>query len=164
MTLDDMVSLAEDQARRVLIGTKEKLMPQWLLASLDRTTIYATPWGGNDEKHLVIAAMGHLMRAEQVHAYSLLVEAWFAVEKLAPGEKAPERAADYKGPPVSERPDRRECVVITAENRYGEHRNAHLEIIRDKKGRCAELKRFDGPEDRITGIFDGLLGEKVKRQ
>jgi hypothetical protein len=163
MTLDDMVRLAEDQARRVLIGTKEALMPQWLLASLDRTTIYATPWGGNDEKHRVIAAMGRLMRAEQVHAYSLLVEAWFAVEKLGPGEKAPS-LADYEGPPVRERPDRREAVIITAENRYGEHRNRHLEIIRDKKGRCAKLNSFVGPEDRITGIFDGLLGEKVKRQ
>lgn len=163
MTLDDMVRLAEEHARRILIRTKEQLLPSWLIATGEEVLIVGTPWNGDDEKHDIVTVMRAMMRDKQAHAYSLLVEAWFAVERRRPGEKPPE-LADYEGPRPSERPDRREAVMITAENIYGETRHRSLEIIRDKKGRCIELKRRDGPEDVITTIFDGLLDKKETRQ
>jgi hypothetical protein len=162
MTLDEMVKLAEDQARRILIGTREELTPMWLLSRPGEVRVVATPWGDNDQKHLTVLAMRAMMREEQVHAYSFLVEAWSVHERTPKGTTS--ENFEYSGPPPSERPDRSEAVMITAEDRYGGHRNRSFEIIRDKKGRCAELKRLDHPEDTITGIFDGLLGEKESRQ
>jgi hypothetical protein len=162
MDLEEMIRLAEEQARRVLVGTKEQLIPQWLLASLDRTMIVATPWGGDDEKHLVIGVMRAMMREEQVHAYSLLVEAWFAHEKVPEGT-SPD-SFKYRGLPPSQRPDRKESVVAMATNRYGKHLHRHWEIVRGKKGKCVDLKRMDGPEDQISGIFDNLLGERINLQ
>lgn len=152
-----MVDLAEQQARRILLGTKEELIPQWLLASLDGVEIVATPWGGGNEKYLAIEVMRNMMRAKQVHAYSLLVEAWFVNEKVPEGQ-TPE-GVKYRGPPPSERPDRKESVCAMAANRYGKHLHRHWEIIRDKKGRCAELRLMTEYEDRISGIFDSLLDE-----
>jgi len=154
MTLDDMIRLAEDQARRVLIGTKEELAPMWMLRGLDGSVeIIATPWGGPEQKHLTVEAMRSVMRKRQIIAYSLLVEAWFA------HAERDEVNADgtIKGPMPSQRPDRKECVCILAQDHYGARRNLHLEIIRDKSGRCAELRKMTGAEDVITGIFDDLL-------
>ncbi len=51
MTLEEMMRLGEEQARRVLIGTKEDLLPSWMLADGEgKVTIVATPWRNNDEK------------------------------------------------------------------------------------------------------------------
>lgn len=151
ITLDQMIKTAEDQARRVLIGTKEELVPAWVMVSLGKAEIVATPWDGYINKQLVIEAMRALMRERQVQAYSLVVEAWFVTANAIDDE--------YTGPPPSERTDRKECVVAMAANKAGEHRHLHLEIIRDKKGRCVELRRLS-PEDRITSwIFDNLLDD-----
>jgi hypothetical protein len=161
MTLDEMVKLAEEQARRVLIGTREQLLPSWLLASLGDVLIVATPWGNDDDKHLVIRAMREVMQEKQVHAYSILTEAWMVHERIPDGQTAD--SFEYRGLPPRERPDRLEAVMITAEDRYGGHRNRSFEILRDKKGRCVELKRLDGAEDRIEGIFDGLLVKEPRQ-
>ena len=153
MTLEDMLNLAEQQAQRVLLGTKEELMPSWLLVTgKGAVEIYATPWSNTREKHLVTLCMKDIMREKHCTAYSLLVEAWMAT---VAGEEAKE---PYDGPPPSERPDRQECVVIMAVDHAGKHVHKHLMIKRDAEGRCAELRRLDGPEDKITSmIFDNLL-------
>jgi hypothetical protein len=153
MTLDDMIQLAEEQARRVMIGTKEQLTPMWLMLNWDgKIEIAATPWGSSAEKHLVVEAMRNLMRERQVIAYSLLTEAWMA------RVQSEEIKKPYTGPPPSERADRRESVVAVAANRAGQSKHRHWETIRDKKGRCRELRRLGGPEDQISSyIFDNLL-------
>jgi hypothetical protein len=158
MTLDDMAQLAEEHARRILIGTRDELVPQWLLSSPGEVRIVATPWADNHEKHLVVRVMRAMMQEAHVHAYSLLVEAWFVHERIPEGKT--EENFEYRGPPPSERLDRLEAVMITAEDRSGGHRNRSFQIIRDNEGRCVELKRLDSSEDQITGIFDGLLSEK----
>lgn len=158
MTLDEMMKLAEDQARRVLLGTTEELMPSWLFVDgAGKIQIFATPWGNTEEKHLTVEAMRAIMHTEQAQAYSLLTEAWMATVE---GDEA---KRPYDGPPPSERPDRQECVVMMAANRAGEHRHVHLKIVRGKKGECAELKRIDGPEDRISTLFDNLLADNRGR-
>ena len=151
MTLEDLVRLGEEQARRVLIGTKEELVPSWLLLDENGPTILATPWADNREKQLVTHAMRKTMRERQVIAYSLLVEAWFVV---VPEEQ-------YEGPPPSERDDRKEAVVVMAANRDGQHLYRQLAIVRDKEGACVELRRLDGPEDRVNSLlFDNLLDQR----
>jgi hypothetical protein len=156
MTLEDMIKLAESQARTVLIGTKAELTPMWLILDWKgEIEIVATPWNSPHQKHVVTAAMRETMRETGIIAYSLLVEAWFS--RLS----AKEAGKEYKGPPPSERADRQEAVVALACNRDGRTLYHNWEIKRDKKGRCIELLRLDGPEDRITSaIFDNLLDER----
>lgn len=152
MNLDHMIQLAEDQARRVLIGTKEQLTPMWLMLKADGDVeVAATPWSA-ETKRMCVEAMRDVMRSRQVIAYSLLVEAWYSTVQGA------EARAPYKGLPPSERADRKEAVVAMAANHLGDHRYRQFEIIRDKRGRCKELKRLGSFEDKITSsLFDNLL-------
>jgi hypothetical protein len=158
MTLEEMVGLAEDHARRILVGTKEELLPQWLIVGADdKIEIWATPWSSASEKRLVVEAMRSTLRQGHAKAYSLLVEAWYSV---LPASEAP---TEYTGPPPSERPDRQEAVVVTAANREGEVVYRQWEIVRSSKGggKCIDLRRLDGPEDRMTSaLFDNLLDER----
>jgi hypothetical protein len=104
----------------------------WLMLKGDGSIeIAATPFiGGADYKRVLVAAMRERMREAQVTAYSFLVR---------------------------ERADRREAVIITAANHWGQSAHRSLEIIRDKRGKCTELRRQDGSEDIISGIYDNLL-------
>lgn len=151
MNLDEMIDLAEQQARTVLLGMREELAPQWLLVKGDgNIEIIATPWHGDEQKYLAVAAMRDVMEKRQVVAYSVLVEAWFAVLSKD------EASRPYQRP--SERADRRESVVAMAANHWGQSKYRQWEIIRDRRGRCRELQRLDGPEELImSSLFDNLL-------
>jgi hypothetical protein len=152
MDLEHMIKLAEDQARRVLIGTREELTPLWLVQSQGKLEVIATPWADSEQKSMTVELMRALMREQSATAYSLLTEAWYSV--LPAAEVGPE----YTGPPPSERADRKEAVIAMAASRDGTHIYRHWEIVRDFQGRTRELRRLDGPEDRISsGIFDNLL-------
>lgn len=153
-SLEELLDLAEAQARRVLIGTKEELTPMWLMVDAEnRVQVVATPWRDNREKHLTVRVMRLSMREQQIVAYTLLVEAWFAVASAKEmGGK------EYKGPPPSERADRKEAVCVIGCNRAGQSLFRQWEIVRDKRGRCAELRRLNAPDDKVTSaIFDNLL-------
>jgi hypothetical protein len=154
MTLDEMMQLAADQARRTMVGTKAELEPSWLLITgKGDVEIFMTPWGNTREKHLIIETMRDVMREKRCTAYSFLTEAWTATIK---GDEA---KRPYDGPPPSERPDREECVVTMAANKAGEHRYQMFETVRGVDGTCAEL-RPSSKEQQWTGIFDNLLDDK----
>jgi hypothetical protein len=160
MTLDKMMELAKDQANRVMVGTKDELTPIWLLVTEkgdkpDDVTVYATPWGNNREKHLVIETMRDVMRERRCTAYSMLTEAWMLrVQGVGITEE------NYTGPTPSESPDRQECVVAMAANKAGEHRYQTLQTVRAADGTCTELRALSAVEDRFTGVFDNLLDNK----
>jgi hypothetical protein len=156
MTLDDMIRLAREHATRVMVGSKDELTPAWLVISgKGAIEIFATPWGNNLEKQLVIETMRDVMRENHATAYSMLTEAWMLrVHGVGITEE------NYKGPMPSESPDRQECVVIMAANRDGEHRYQSMETVRGDEGKCVELRPLSGSEDRFTGIFDNLLVNK----
>jgi hypothetical protein len=158
MTLDDMVRLAREHATRVMVGTKEELVPSWLvITGKGAIEIFATPWGNNREKHIVIETMRDIMREKSATSYSMVTEAWMLhVQGVGVTEE------NYKGPMPSESPDRQECVVIMAANKDGEHRYETLETVRGDKGKCVELRLLSKIEDRFTGIFDNLLNSKKR--
>jgi hypothetical protein len=158
MTLEDMVKLAEDQARRVMIGTKRELTPMWLLVTAKGDVeVFATPWGNNREKRLVIETMRDVMREKRATAYSMLTEAWMLrVQGVGITEE------NYTGPMPSESPDRQECIVVMAANRDGEHRYQTMETVRAADGTCAEFRSVSKPEDQFTGIFDNLLDDRKR--
>jgi hypothetical protein len=158
MDLEHMIKLAEDQARRVLIGTREELTPMWLVHSQGKLEVIATPWEDSEQKRMTVELMRVMMREQRATAYSLLTEAWYSVVS------AEEAGKEYTGPPPSERADRKEAVIAMAASRDGTHVYRHWEIVRDFQGRTRELRRLDGPEDRISsGIFDNLLADDRRR-
>jgi hypothetical protein len=156
MTLDKMIELAKDHATRVMVGSKAELTPAWLLITAKGDIeIFATPWGNNREKHLIIETMRDVMREKHATAYSMVTEAWMAhatAEEMKSGE--------YGGVPPSQRSDRQEAVAIMAANRDGEHRYQTLATVRGAEGKCVELRELSTTEDRFTGIFDNLLDDR----
>jgi hypothetical protein len=153
-TLDDLMRLAGDQARRVMVGTKEELEPAWLLVSEGRAEVYQTPWNSDLEKRLVIETMRRIMKEERCTAYSLVTEAWML--------RVDQPEAEYTGPSPSQSPDRQECVVVMAANGEGEHRYRTFETVRAADGTCTELRDLSKSEDRFSGVFDNLLGNQLK--
>jgi hypothetical protein len=157
MTLDEMITLARDQALRVMVGTKAEIQPSWLLVTgKGDIEIFMTPWGNSREKRLVIETMRDVMREKRVSAYSMLTEAWMLRVPGVTSEK------EYTGPMPSESPDRQECVVMMAANKAGEHRYQTMETVRDAEGKCIELRQLSSVEDRFTGVFDNLLDKREK--
>jgi hypothetical protein len=158
MTLDKMIALAANHARTVMVDSKGELTPAWLvITDKGSIEIFATPWGNNREKHVVIETMRDVMREKHATAYSMVTEAWMLrVQGVGLTEE------NYTGPMPSESPDRQECVVVMAANKDGEHRYQTLETVRGDKGKCVELRVLSSVEDRFTGIFDNLLVDKKR--
>jgi hypothetical protein len=139
-----------------MVGSSAELTPAWLLITVKgEIEIFATPWGNNRQKHLVIETMRDVMREKQATAYSMVTEAWLA---HATAEEM--RSSEYSGLPPSERSDRQEAVVIMAANKDGEHRYETLTTVRGPKGKCVELRQLSGTEDQFTGVFDNLLDDR----
>ncbi len=155
MTLEEMMRLGEEQARRVLIGTKEDLLPSWMLADGEgKVTIVATPWRNNDEKHMVAEVMREAMRGLRIDAYTVLIEVWLLRVKGPPPK-------EYKGPAPSDSPDREEAVILVGATRAGEHVHKHWITKRDAAGVCIALESMGDPETQlVSDIFDNLLVDK----
>jgi hypothetical protein len=111
MQLDQMIELAGEQARRVLLEAKQpELLTSWILEDADGgVSMIATPWRDDAEKAKAATFMRHYMRRHRTVRYSFLTEAWQAFEK--PGEYRPQDP-DWVRP--KDRPDRIEVVVAMA--------------------------------------------------
>ncbi len=155
MTLEEMMRLGEGQARRVLIGTKEDLLPSWMLADGEgKVTIVATPWRNNDEKHMVAEVMREAMRGLRIDAYTVLIEVWLLRVQGPPPK-------EYKGPAPMDSPDREEAVVLIGVNRDGRRLHQSWITKRDADGVCVALEPMGETNEQLTSdIFDNLLVDK----
>lgn len=155
MTLKELMKIAADHAKQMLVGTKDEYMTQFTLVKPnDHFDICATPWRNDKEKReLVLAVCMQALREDAV-AYSWCTEAWFATSSFE-GEKAP--------PPIGlaprDRPDRKEGIVTIASN--GKERLfCCYEIIRSKEGNCSELREMEkaaGFQSWITDALDRVI-------
>ena len=163
VSLDTLLDQAESNARRILVGTREELMPVWvILNEEDEATIAGTPWHNDDEKIVLMAAMQEEMRKMGATAYVVTIEYWFTDMPFAYTSKIDPMNFRPLVMPRND-PKRREGIVFQACNK-AESRIRTCEILRDKKGRCAELKRLDGAQDKFEGpMVRNLLlaGEKL---
>jgi hypothetical protein len=104
----DLLQLAGNHARGVMLGLGQPLMPTWVLLGADKSIhIVATPWRDDEEKEAMVKGLRRKMRAEKTLVYSFVMEAWTAQQ---PKGWKPDQA--FVRP--AQRPDRREVVLAFA--------------------------------------------------
>jgi hypothetical protein len=162
-SLDDLLDLARDQARNVLIGAPKgtQLVPTWLVhAANGDVIIIQTPWADDRQKAITAQAMRETMRERKALAYSFLSEAWMSRRRLAPGQTLQDvldkRHADGEMPRND--PERVEMVIATAGDTKGS-KSRMWGIVRDKAGVVTDLvAQIDAP-DMVVGRFEDCLVE-----
>ena len=161
-SLNDLLGLAEKQARQELVGAPKatQLLPTWLVAAANNDIIIiATPWADDRQKEITAEAMRATMRAKKATAYSFLCEAWM-VRKRLDGmslQEAYDKTYSDAEMPRND-PHRIETVVATAGDRNGS-KSAMWRIVRDTAGVVTELIEEPDAPDMVVGRFNDILAE-----
>lgn len=146
--LEELLDLGEAQARRVMIGTKETLLPIFHVIYADGTSgVIGTPWESDDEKDEQIAVVKEAMIKGDVVRYSHVSEVWAV---FVPAGQWNETRRP------SEHPDRYEAVVIVACDLRRKLVRS-LRTIRDQAGNCTDLIRDDRDVGPPKGALAGML-------
>jgi hypothetical protein len=151
MTIDQMLSLAYGQAKNLILGNKDQIMPVFMILTGDDEIIFVgTPWRGDNQKNMAAIMLRDMMKEKRAIAYSFLSEAWVASQPQG------WKIGDAVDTLPADRPDRKEVVMAMATNGTDTKYKSWV-IMRDKEGNCVELVE----EKRITrfsmGRFEGLL-------
>lgn len=147
--LDELIELAEQQARLVILGLQMDLVPSWLLINQNKEVhIFGTPFHSRTEKMLAAAYIRERIRQHKAVAYSFLSEAWMVTRPL-------EEITEGFSP--RDEPDRREMVMAFATDGT-EKRWKRWWLIRDWEGkpeRFEELAQddFNQPEGWTTQML-----------
>lgn len=125
--LDELLDIGEERFKAT-IGTKDQLIPHWLLVSQEgQKALIATPWHTELERNVVVKAIRDALKAFNCVAYSLSHEAWAAPE---PRGEWPE------GYRPSKDPARKEVFMVSACDGTTEVSRVY-NIARDPDGACA---------------------------
>ena len=141
---------AENAARMFLESDDHEVIPMWhAVQGNNEHALIATPWSNDMEKRIAVEMMRDYFRTFHVKRYAFIVEAWTA-------QVSTMREVD-EGPRPSEHPDRREVLMISAEDRSGETIMGHYYILRPEHG-PPKLSPLDVmPYDQMSGRMMGLL-------
>jgi hypothetical protein len=141
---------AENAARMFNESDDHEVLPMWhAVDGKNKHGLIATPWSNDEEKEIVVKGLRKMFAVNQVKRYAFIVEAWVA--QIAPFEQ-PEDV-----PRPSEHPDRREVLMIHAEDRSGESIIGYYYILRPEHG-PPKLSPLDiQPYDQMAGRMMGLL-------
>ena len=154
--LDQLLDLAEQQARRVLIGTKEQLLPCFALVDKDGATyIVGVPFSNEIQKQLGLAKVKQFAKQYRAVAYSFITEAWMSPEKVAPENVSPEGSVLLREPRPREHPHRIEVVMAMASNGVVS-KMRQWRMVRDYRGRTKALEP-EGDIDEFRSRFDNIL-------
>lgn len=93
------------------------------------------------DKDQILMAIKMLFREKQVIRYVFMTEAWILESKT---KEIPESIK--RGAAVSSHPDRREIIMVTAEDRDGTQLMGHMYILRPEHGKptVSPFKLLDG--------------------
>src|SRR5690348_18375808 len=81
VNLDALLDLAGAHARRILVEMKSgELTPMFLMIADHETMFMPALWRDEDEKAMILAVLPAFMREQGVTHYSLVSEAWTAVQ------------------------------------------------------------------------------------
>lgn len=146
--LDDLLKLAEDDARRVIFKQRVQVPPTWFLSDGKRTMSLATPWGNDVERELAKMFMRIQVKLYHTVAYSFIAEVWSATQDTAnPSEVQPRN-----------RPDRKEMVFALATD--GKTiRIRSWDIVRDWNEQIVALEAKESPALGFGGWTCSLLGK-----
>lgn len=149
--LDALLELAGAHARTVLVDMKEaELPPTFLMIAEGEHIFMPAPWRDEDEKRMVLGAVRAIMKESGVTRYSMVSEAWIAIqpEGWKPGMP--------QGPLPGDRPDRKEVVfAIAADKATAKSRT--WDIVRGESGVVVELRHDKAEMKEIGGRMAELL-------
>ncbi|PWT72135.1 MAG: hypothetical protein C5B60_09915 [Chloroflexi bacterium] len=112
------------QHAAIIFREKGELVPMFhAVLGNDQHALIAAPWSDAEEKGKTIYVLRDLFRKKKVKRYVFIAEAWTV---MAPSL---EQVGDYIGR-MSEHPDRREVVTISAEDRDGTNMMGYYFILR----------------------------------
>ncbi len=144
-TLQMLLDMAEDQAKTVLLGTNQSLVPIFILYQpYNKIDLVPFAFQNSEEKYLMLAILKQFMREKHTIAYSHLSEAWVATQAHPYSEN---------DPPPSERPDRKEAVMAFATDGVNT-KHKMWGIVRSSDGK---VERLD-----LQPHYDGIMGEFTK--
>jgi hypothetical protein len=138
---------AENAAKMFLESDDHEVLPMWhAIQGNGEHILIATPWESDDEKEIAIGALRQMFVERHVKRFAFIVEAWVAEVK------------NLDGPRPSKHPDRREVLMISAEDRSGESIMGYYYILRPEHGppklSPLEVKDFDQTTGRMVGLLD----------
>jgi len=147
--LQEFFANAAENAMRIFNESGE-VVPMWHAEPKEGPhLLIATPWSNDEEKHLAEKTLRLVFADHQVKRYAFISEVWMAQVKSFDEVNS--------GPRPSEHPDRREALLITAEDRYGNRISGNFYILRPEHG-PAKLSPLDMHDhDAQTGRFSGML-------
>lgn len=149
LSLEELVDLAEQHARVVLVELQQGLRPAFLVVTPSTVEVFGIEADFDDHrmKEAVSRSMRALMREKGAVAYSFVSEAWMAIRKV--GDPEPENVRDL--------PDKVEIVQIVAHDDKGAGMSRMLRIVRDDAGKVTDLVDRKQGRDGVTGRFSDLL-------
>ena len=158
--LQELFDIAAENAARMFNESDDhEVLPMWhAVFGNDEHVLIATPWSNDHEKDTVVKGLRKMFAAEQVKRFAFIVEAWTAqVTQPENVTKAQKAYLEYDGPRPSEHPDRREVLMITAEDRSGESIMGWYYILRPEHGppKLSPLEVMS--TDNMAGRMMGLL-------
>jgi hypothetical protein len=149
--LQELFDIAATNAARIFNDSDDhEVLPMWhAVQGNGEHVLIATPWQDDTEKQIAVEMLRDLFREKQVKRFVFIVEAWIArVKSMREVEE---------GPPPSKHPDRREVLMITAEDRSGETIFGQYYILRPEHGppklSPLEVMPYDGTSGRMTGLL-----------
>jgi hypothetical protein len=136
-TLEKLTQMASDYATKVMLGTKEQLLPSFVLLKEDpfskelSTDVIAAPWKNDQEKREAVLAvcLSIIKSKEAVYAYSMVTECWVSNYKV--GEKARADRPEHD-------PQRGEAIMAFSSTGKKQKFAAWL-VERDAEGNCSKL-------------------------
>lgn len=108
------------------------LLPMWVAEdSKGAKTLIATPFGSEEEKDLTAATVRKIFKDVGAVRCAFISEAW-----ILASDDTGKMPKDYKmGDPIREHPDRKEVIIVTAEDNVGVSMMGRYAIIRPKGGK-----------------------------
>ena len=122
-----------------LFARKGSVPATWLIAGGNRVVWVETPWEGDDEKSMSVAAITVAMKTVGAHAYSSIVEAWIATVPEDRPELA-EVAPRHRDPK-----ERDDILLVTTFDRKGAFNASRFLVTVRRHG-----PNFLGPRDDET--------------
>jgi hypothetical protein len=135
-----------------------RLLPTWLLQEEDgKILLVVTPYDNDLTKDMVDFAIREAIKTKNIQRYAYISEVWMAFEKGCFSS-----VEDYKGLRPSQRPDRKEALMLIAEDISGDCIMSYSDIYRDPNtdiAMIAEIKIDEkikpGTDGRFIRMFKG---------
>ena len=150
LTLTDLFHVAAKNAARMFETSDDhEVLPMWhVVAGNGDNILVATPWSDDDEKDNALDAMRVIFRKHHAKRFAFITEAW--IRQAASLE-------DASNGRVSEHEDRREVLMVSAEDRDGRALMGWFYILRPEHGPPKLSEFHTQPFNGQVGRMHGLL-------